>query len=223
MREVGSTRRGDHVNLSPPPAPSPTYLQELPHASLGRDRDVERGRAVARRGVRGRRCGGLARPGRATLFGGCHGAGSAAAAAGRGRGRTGGDAASVWGVGILPAHSLPAAPGPAMADSVKPADGGDPLPPTPDDGLSPEEAAARLARFGTNELTDRTLSKWRVFLKLVCAGEGISVWIVDCGGWMNARGQAAACATRGFAARDAPRAPPHCARTAAMTCTKPFK
>ena len=41
------------------------------------------------------------------------------------------------------------------------------LPPTGDAGLSHEEAASRLARFGRNELAEHKTSKWLVFLKLV--------------------------------------------------------
>lgn len=38
---------------------------------------------------------------------------------------------------------------------------------TPEEGLSAEEVASRLARFGRNELVERKTSKLRVFLKLV--------------------------------------------------------
>ena len=41
------------------------------------------------------------------------------------------------------------------------------LEPTGDAGLSHEEAACRLARFGRNELAEHKTSKWLVFLKLV--------------------------------------------------------
>ena len=41
------------------------------------------------------------------------------------------------------------------------------LEPTGDAGLSHEEAASRLARFGRNELAEHKTSKWLVFLKLV--------------------------------------------------------
>ena len=41
------------------------------------------------------------------------------------------------------------------------------LDPTSDDGLSAEEAAARLQRFGRNELVEHKTSKLVVFLKLV--------------------------------------------------------
>lgn len=41
------------------------------------------------------------------------------------------------------------------------------LEPTGDAGLSHEEAASRLARFGRNELSEHKTSKWLVFLKLV--------------------------------------------------------
>lgn len=45
--------------------------------------------------------------------------------------------------------------------------------PTGDAGLSHEEAASRLARFGRNELSEQKTSKWLVFLRLVCDfGEG---------------------------------------------------
>ena len=44
------------------------------------------------------------------------------------------------------------------------------LPPTPDAGLTAAEAAARLARFGRNELADNKQNKWAVLGKLVSGG-----------------------------------------------------
>ena len=59
------------------------------------------------------------------------------------------------------------AKGGGAADSAAPVDPLASLSPTPDDGLSEEEAAARLARFGPNELSDTKQSKLLVALKLV--------------------------------------------------------
>jgi len=50
------------------------------------------------------------------------------------------------------------------------------LAPTGDEGLSHEEAAARLARFGRNELREQKTSKWMIFLKLVRAEKRGRVW-----------------------------------------------